>query len=133
MLEHVVPPVQVRWAAGVAVTQAAGLIAYGISIIVSEQGQSTSGIAGSGADLAPGVLVGLYLVFAALVLVIARAYRRGSRAAVTPLLLVQAFAVVVAQPLLAAAGTRGLGLLVLLTALVGAALALSRPARGYFR
>jgi len=79
------------------------------------------------------VLVALYAVFAALVLLIARAYRRGARAAVTPMLLVQAFAVVVAQPLLSADGTRALGLLVLFTAVAGAGLALSRPARGFFR
>lgn len=122
-----------RLVAGLAVMQAAGLIAYGISIVVSEWRQPTSGITGSGADLAPSVLVGLYLVFATLVLVIARAYRRGARSAVTPLLLVQAFAVVVAQPLLAAVGTRALGLLVLLSALAGAALALSPRSRGFFQ
>lgn len=131
MPAHPNPPTAVRLAVGVAVMQAVGLVAYGGSIVISEQGQPTEGISGSGADLAPGVLVGLYLVFAALVLLVARAYGRGARTAFTPFLLVQAFAVVVAQPLLSAGSTRALGILVLVTALLGAGAALSGPARRY--
>ena len=133
MPAHPTPPPAVRLAVGVAVMQAAGLLAYGGSIVLSEQGEPTTGISGSGADLAPGVLVALYGVFAALVLLVARAYGRGARAAFTPFLLVQAFAVVVAQPLLSAASTRALGGLVLASAVAGGVAALSGPARRNLR
>ena len=126
-------PATVRAAAAIAVLEAAGIVAYAVSILRFESDGSTSGIAGSGADLAPGVLVTIYLGFAALVLFVAWRILSGSRRAFTPYLLTQAFGVVVAQPLLQADSTRGIGVAVLVVALAGLAAILARPSRAALR
>ena len=109
------------------------MVAYAVSILRFESGGSTTGIAGSGADLAPGVLVTIYLGFAALVLFVAWHIGRGSRRAFTPYLLAQAFGVVVAQPLLQASSTRGIGAIVLVIAIVGLAAILAPGSRQALR
>lgn len=120
-------------AGAVGAVQAAALIAYAGSILVFERGGATEGIAGTGANLQPVVLVALFLVFAALVLIATAMLARGRRAARTPFIMVQAFAVVVAQPLLDETSTRVLGLFVLASAVLGVVMALLRPAREFLR
>lgn len=88
--------------------EAVGLAAYGISIIAYELGGSTTGIQGS--DLAPGVLVALYFVFAAIIAGVTFGLLQAKFGARTPFLLIQAFAVVIAQPLLSGEGTTLIGI-----------------------
>lgn len=107
--------------------EALSLIGYAVSIVAFESTGSTAGISGSGADLAPSVLVALYIAFAGLVLLTSTALMRGSRHALAPFLLAQAFGIVIAQALLGADGTRAAGVVVLLVA-VGAGAAALMPA-----
>lgn len=120
-----------RIAGVVGYVEAMALIAYAISILAFEQGGATSGISGAGADLAPGVLVALYLAFAVIVFVVTTGLLRASRRAFTPYLLVQAFGLVVAQPLLGAASTRLAG--VVLVAVAALALVVAARARALLR
>ena len=122
-------PASLRGAVAIGLLEVLGIVGYALSIAIFERGGSTSGIAGSGADLAPGVLVVIYLGFAVLVALVVRSVGRGSRRALTPYLLAQAFGVVVAQPLLQAAPTRLVGLLVLIVALAGIGLVLAPSSR----
>lgn len=122
-------PATVRAAAAIAFLETVGLVAYAASILLFETGGSTTGIAGSGADLAPGVLVTIYLGFAALIVFVALRVLRGSRRAFTPYLLTQAFGIVVAQPLVQESSTRGLGIVVLLVAIAGLAAILAPASR----
>ena len=123
------PPATLRGAVAVGVLELLGIVGYALSIALFERGGATSGIAGSGADLAPGVLVAIYLGFAVLVALVVRSVGRGSRRALTPYLLAQAFGVVIAQPLLQATPTRFVGLLVLVVSLAGIGLVLAPATR----
>lgn len=107
--------------------EAVGLAAYGISIVGYELSGSTTGMQGS--DLAPGVLVALYFIFAALIAVVTFALLQTKRGARTPFLLIQAFAVVIAQPLISGEGTSVIGLGIIGCALA-AAIACLLPASG---
>ena len=120
-------------AVAVGLIEAIALVLYGLSIVVYEQGGETTGISGSGADLAPVILIALFIVFAALVLLVTWMLSRGRRAARTPFLMVQAFAVVVAQPLVAEPSTRVLGGLVLLAVVVGAVTPFTSSAREFLK
>lgn len=126
-------PRSITAAVVVGLIEALALVLYGISIVVYEQGGDTTGISGSGADLAPVVLIGLFLVFAALVLLVTWLLSKGRRAARTPFLMVQAFAIVVAQPLIAEPSTRVLGGLVLLAVAVGIATPFTATAREFLK
>lgn len=123
--ERLSRPRPILMAGAVGVIEALSLVAYGLSIVVYESVGETTGITGSGADLAPAVLIGIFAVFAALVLLVTWLLYSGRRAARTPFILAQAFAVVVAQPLVSAASTRVLGALVLALAVLGIAAALA--------
>lgn len=107
--------------------EAIGLAAYGISIIGFELGGSTTGMQGS--DLAPGVLVVLYFVFAALIALVTFALLQTKLGARTPFLLIQAFAVVIAQPLVSGEGTIAIGVVIICCA-VAAAVACLLPTSG---
>ena len=123
-------PLSVRVCGVVGYLEVFGLAAYAVSIAFFELAGSTAGIAGDGAQLAPPVLIALFLVFALLVLLVTTALLRGSRRALTPSLLTQAFGVVIGWTLVDASGTRALGLGVLSLAAVGLAALLSPAARG---
>ncbi len=101
--------------------EAVALAGYGASIALFEQTGTTAGVSGTGADVAPAVLTALYFVFAALTVLVTRLLSSSRRAAFTPFVLIQAFALVVAQSLLGASGTRLAG--VVLVAVAGTALA----------
>ena len=117
-------PVPLKIAGGIGVVQAIALAAYGLSIIGFELGGSTSGMQGS--ELAPGVLAVLYFVFAALIAFVTYALMQRKAGARTPFLLIQAFGVVVAQPLLAGSSTMLIGV-ALITISVAAAAATLLP------
>lgn len=104
---------------------------YALSIVVFESRDETTGISGAGADLAPAVLIGLFVVFAALVLLVTWLLVRGRRAARTPFVLTQAFSVVVAQPLISASATRSAGVAVLVLAVLATISALTPGAGEY--
>lgn len=126
-------PRSITAAVAIGALEALGLTAYGVSIIAFERGSTTTGISGSGADLAPAVLIALFIVFAGLVLLVTGMVRGGRRAARTPFLLVQAFALVIAQPLLSASDTRILGVLIALGAVAGVASLVMPSAREYLK
>lgn len=117
----------------VAAIEFLGLLSYGISIAYSAITNGSSGATGS--DVSPWVLTASYLLFAALVGAMLRALLRGSKAARTPFLLAQAFAIVVAEPLLSGgeAFERVLGWLLVGLAAVGAISILSRQGRQTLR
>jgi hypothetical protein len=123
-------PTALRIAVAIGYLEALAVAAYGASIALFERGGSTSGISGSGADLAPTVLVAVYVGFATLVLLVVLMLRRGRRSALTAFLLVQAFGLVVAQPLLQEGSTRAVGALVVVVALGAIAAILMKSARG---
>ena len=133
MPERIDRPRPILIAGAVGVIEALALVLYGVSIVLSERGAATSGISGSGADLAPGVLVGLFLAFAALVVLVTWLLLQGRRAARTPFAMAQAFAVVIAQPLLSAGSTRAAGILLVAVAAVGLAALFTSSAREYLR
>lgn len=110
-------PASMQIAGVVGVLEGLGLLGYALTIAAIERSQPTAGIRGS--DLAPGVLVGLYVAFALLILTVTRALTRGSRRAWTPYLLAQAFALVVAQALFAYQSTWAIGGVVVGLAAVG--------------
>lgn len=124
-------PVSLRIAAGVGVIESVALATYALAIVGFEQRAQTSGI--SGTQLAPAVLVGLYLVFAALAAGVAWLLIGLRAAAMTPYLLLQAFALVVAQPLVLAPATRALGAVVAAVALGGAFAVLMPSSRSLLR
>jgi hypothetical protein len=104
-------------AGAIGLIEALALALYGLSIVAFERSGETSGISGSGADLAPGVLVGLFLAFAAIVLLVTRLLVQGRPVARTPFAMTQAFALVIAQPLVTATGTRVFGILIIALAI----------------
>ena len=122
-------PRPLRAAGALGYLQAVGLTAYAISIAAFEQGGTTAGVTGT--DLAPVVLVALYLAFAAIAFGVSTGLVQCRRRAFTPYLLLQAFGLVVAQPLLAEPGTRVLGVLLVAVALTAGATAVA--ARGALR
>jgi hypothetical protein len=130
-LRHRPRPVTI--AGGIGVIEAICLVLYGISIVAFEQTSQTSGISGSGADLAPAILVALFAVFAALVLLVTWMLSRGRRAARTPFVMVQAFAIVVGQPLAAATSTRTTGIALIALALLAVGLLFSSSAKEYLQ
>ncbi len=126
-------PTGLRIAGVLGYLEALAVISYGISIRAFETTGSTSGISGSGADLAPSVLTVLYAAFATLMGILATVLVRRRRAGLTPFLLVQAFALVVAQPLLLGNATRVLGVVVAVVALIAAGSALAPASRESLR
>ena len=112
---------RLRFAAAIGIAQAVALAAYGLSILVFEWNGTTTGVSGAGADLAPALLVALYVAFAALAAVPAFFLSRGKPSARTPFVFVQVFALVIAQTLLAASQTRLVGVIVALSAAAGIA------------
>ncbi len=126
-------PKSLRIAGVVGYLEAATVAGYGISISAFEATGSTSGIAGSGANLAPGVLTALYAAFAALMFAVTTLLVRARRAGLTAFLLVQAFGLVVAQPLLQADDTRFIGVAVVVAAVIAAGSALTRASREVLR
>lgn len=131
--ERIVRPRPILMAGAVGLIEALSLLLYGLSIVVYESRGSTSGIAGSGADLAPAVLIGLFVVFGALVLFVTWLLLQGRRVARTPYLLAQAFAAVVAQALLSATSTRALGVVVLALAALAVAMTLTPSSREFVK
>ncbi len=107
------------------------ILGYGIAIAAFERGGTTAGMTGS--DVAPAILVGIYVVFAAIVFAVTTGLSQLRHRAFTPYLVVQAFGMVVAQALLASSGTRPLGVLVLGVALAAAAAALVPATRAGLR
>lgn len=126
-------PLSLRIGIAVGYLEALATVAYGLSIAAFERTGSTSGISGSGADLAPAVLVAVYVGFACLVFLVTHMLRRGRRSALTAYLLVQAFGLVVAQPLLQESSTRLGGAVIVLAALLAAGSVLRRSARAVLR
>ncbi len=126
-------PTALRIAVGIGLLEALAVLGYGVSIAAFERGGSTQGISGSGADLAPAVLVAVYVGFAGLVLLVDLLLLRGRHSALTAFLLVQAFGLVVAQPLLQEASTRAIGVLLVLAALAALGAILTKSARGALR
>lgn len=110
-------PRPIMIAGAIGLIEALALALYGLSIVAFERSGETSGISGSGADLAPGVLVGLFLAFAAIVLLVTRLLVQGRPVARTPFAMTQAFALVIAQPLVTATGTRVFGILIIALAI----------------
>ena len=88
-----------RFVLGVGWAEAVGLGLYGALLWWSSNTQGTSGATGS--DVSPLVLFISYSLFAALIAWIVRGVAKGARAARSPYLLTQGFALVVAQTLLA--------------------------------
>jgi hypothetical protein len=116
-----VPPVNDRprvltIAVGIGAVEAIALTLYGVSIAIFEQTSETSGISGSGA-----------------VLLVTWMLAGGRRAARTPFVMVQAFAIVVGQPLAAAAPTRIAGIVVMTAALLAIGVQFSSSAKEYLR
>ncbi len=133
-----VPPVNERprvltIAIGIGVLEAIALTLYGVSIAIFERTSETSGISGSGADLAPAILITLLVIFAGLVLLVTWMLAGGRRAARTPFVMVQAFAIVVGQSLAAAAPTRIAGIAVIAAAVLAVGVQFSSSAKEYLR
>lgn len=110
-----------RLAAALGLLEAVALAAYGVSVAVYEGIGDTTGVNGDGANLAPPVLIGLFALFAGLVLLVTGMLYRGKRSARTPFVLIQAFGIVIAQPLFVEASTRWMGGLLAVVAIVAVA------------
>lgn len=120
-------PASLKIAGFIGVAQTVALAAYALSIVGFELGGATSGIHGS--DLAPGVLVALYFVFAALIAIATYALVQRKRSALTPFLLIQAFGVVIAEPLLSGSGTALIGVVIVAVSVVAAVACILPPSR----
>ena len=116
-------PNSLKLAGALGFLQAIGLAAYAVSIIGFELSGSTSGIHGS--DLAPGVLVTVYFLFAVMIAAVTYLLLQQRRAARTPFLLIQAFGLVIAQPLVSGANTLVVGIVIIVTSVAAAALCLA--------
>jgi hypothetical protein len=81
----------------VAAVECIGLVAYGISIVISASTVGSSGAQGS--DVSPTVLLVVFVLFAALIGLVVRALWRGKGSARTAYLLTQGFGIVIAQTL----------------------------------
>lgn len=120
-------PLSLRLAGVIGALEAIGFGAYALSIIGFEITSSTSGIQGS--DLAPSVLIGLFIVFAALIAVVTFFLLNARSGARTPYLLIQAFGVVIAETLYAGDGTRLIAVVIALASVAGIALVFTPSAR----
>lgn len=120
-------PRTLQLAAGIGALQAVGLATYAVALLSFEAGSTTSGMQGS--DLAPGILVALYAIFAVLVFGVAFLFVTGHASARTPFVLVQVFGLVVAQPLLSGESTQRLGVLLVLASVMAIGCAVSPSAR----
>ena len=78
--------------------QLAGLVGYGISILVSASLSGTSGTSGS--EVSPTFLAIIYFSFGILVALVLRGLIRRNGSARTPFLLIQGFSLVVAEALI---------------------------------
>lgn len=78
--------------------QLAGLVGYGISILVSASLSGTSGTSGS--EVSPTFLAVIYFSFGILVALVLRGLIRRNGSARTPFLLIQGFSLVVAEALI---------------------------------
>lgn len=78
--------------------QLAGLVGYGISILVAARISGTSGTSGS--EVSPTFLSIIYFSFAVLVALVLRGLSRRNGSARTPFLLIQGFSLVVAEALI---------------------------------
>ena len=83
----------------IGVVESLALAVYGIAILANSLTSGTAGATGS--EVSPWILFGAYLAFAGLIAVIVLSLSRGAKGARTPYLLTQAFAIVVAQTLVA--------------------------------
>ena len=120
-------PMTLRLAGVLGALEAIGFGAYALSIIGFELTSSTSGIQGS--DLAPSVLVGLFLVFAALIATVTFFLMSARVGARTPFLLIQAFGIVIAETLYAGDGTRALAIAIGVASVMAGVLVLTPSAR----
>lgn len=78
--------------------QLAGLVGYGISILISASLSGTSGTTGS--EVSPTFLAIIYFSFGILVALVLRGLIRRNGSARTPFLLIQGFSLVVAEALI---------------------------------
>lgn len=124
-------PLTLRLAGVIGALEAIGFGAYALSIIGFELTSSTSGIQGS--DLAPSILIGLFIVFSALIAVVTFFLLSARASARTPYLLIQAFGIVIAETLYAGDGTRLIAVVIGAASLVGAVLVLTPSARAALR
>ena len=115
-----------KFSLAIALVETVGVTAYAVSIVLSYVQNGSSGTTGS--DVSPWFLFIVYLGFAALIALVARGLWRGSGAARTPYLVTQAFAIVVAQPLISGAEVfeRVLGWALVAIALAGS-ISILRP------
>jgi hypothetical protein len=120
-------PRAVRIAALIGAAQGIALATYALALVSFEARSTTTGIKGS--DLAPGVLVALYLVFALLVFGVTYWFATGRAAARTPFLLIQAFGLVVAQPLFSGDGSKPVAAGIVIASLVALGCALAPSSR----
>jgi hypothetical protein len=120
-----------RLAAVIGALEAIGFGAYALSIIGFELTSSTSGIQGS--DLAPSVLIGLFLVFSALIAAVTFFLMSARVGARTPYLLTQAFGIVIAETLFEGDGTRLIAVAIGAVSIAGAVLVLTPSAREALR
>ena len=123
-------PVTLLIALAIGAAEALALLAYGISIISSSLISGSSGSQGS--DVSPWILLAAYVAFALLIALVVRGLWRGSAVSRTPFLLAQAFAIVVAQTLVAGSEPfeKVLGWSCIVLALAGAVCILSKSASG---
>ena len=120
-----------RLAGVIGALEAIGFGAYALSIIGFELTSSTSGIQGS--DLAPSVLIGLFLVFSALIAAVTFLLMSARVGARTPYLLTQAFGIVIAETLFEGDGTRLIAVAIGAVSIAGAVLVLTPSAREALR
>ena len=116
-----------RLAGVIGALEAIGFGAYALSIIGFELTSSTSGIQGS--DLAPSVLIGLFIVFSVLIAIVTFFLMSARLGARTPFLLIQAFGIVIAQTLFTGDGTRELAIVIGVASFAGIVLVLTPSAR----
>ena len=124
-------PWTLKLAGAIGVVQTIALAAYAVMIIGFEMSSSTSGIQGS--DLAPSILIAMYLLFAALLAFVTFALVDGRSAARTPFLLAQAFGVVIAQTLWAGDGLQAIAVAIGASALTAGVLCILPVSRAALR
>jgi hypothetical protein len=92
-----------RIAIAIAAIECVAVATYAVSILVVSRSTASQGTSGS--DVSPWVLVAIYVIFAGLIAINIRGLIRGNGSARTPYLVIQAFAVVVAQALVSGSET----------------------------
>lgn len=120
-------PITLRLAGVIGALESIGFGAYALSIIGFELTSTTSGIQGS--DLAPSVLIALFIIFSVLIAAITYFLMSARVAARTPYLLTQAFGIVIAQLLITGDGTFWLAIAIGAMSVGGAVLVLTPSAR----